>query len=69
MPPKKWHLTDQDIQVAVTLTAAIATPAEIGSADEIVSTLQDVMTVLAERGGVAGVGRAALEVAAMRTKQ
>ena len=68
MAPKKFRLTQQDTQVAVTLTAALAAPARVANADELVSTLQEVMTALVERGGVAGISRAALEIAAMRAK-
>lgn len=66
MAAKKWRLSEQDKQVAVTLTAALAAPSKISSATEIVSTLQEVMTALAERGGIAGVTKSALEIAAQR---
>lgn len=68
MAAKTWRLTERDKEVAVTLTAALAAPGKISDADEIVSTLQDVMTALAERGGVAGVAKSALEIASLREK-
>lgn len=65
----RLRLSDRDVRVAVTLTAALAAPANVMDAHEIVSMLQDVMTALAERGGAVGVGRAALEIAAKRARK